>query len=53
MRKHDHYVGPLSRKALLAALDDKQRQLLATLETVYIDAPIDWDGIPFTFAFFP
>src|SRR5690348_8453880 len=33
-RKHDHYVGPLTREALLAALDDKQRQLLAALETV-------------------
>jgi hypothetical protein len=51
-RKHDHYVGPLTRKALLAALDDKQRQLLATLETVDIDALIDWDGTPFTFALF-
>jgi hypothetical protein len=51
-RKHDHYVGPLTRKALLAALDDKQRQLLATLETVDIGAPIDRDGTPFTFAIF-
>jgi hypothetical protein len=49
-RKHDHYVGPLTRHALLAALDDKQRQLLATLEIVDIDAPIDWDRTPFTFA---
>ena len=51
-RKHQHYVGPLTREALLAALDDKQRDLLATLETVDIDAPIDWDGTPFTFALF-
>ena len=51
-RKHDHYVGPLTRTALLAALDDQQRQLRATLETVDIDAPIDWDGTPFTFALF-
>jgi hypothetical protein len=36
----------------LAALDDKQRDLLATLETVSIDAPIDWDGTSFTFALF-
>ena len=43
-RKHEHYVGPLTREALLAALDDKQRHLLATLQTVNIDAPIDWDG---------
>jgi uncharacterized damage-inducible protein DinB len=51
-RKHEHYVGPLTREALLAALDEKQRHLLATLETVDIDAPIDWDGTPFTFALF-
>ena len=51
-RKHEHYVGPLTREALLEALDDKQRHLLATLETVDISAPIDWDGTPFTFALF-
>ena len=51
-RKHDHYAGPLAREALVAALDDKQRQLLATLETVDVDAPIDWDGTPFGFAYF-
>jgi hypothetical protein len=51
-RKHDHYDGPLTRAALLAALDDKQRQLLATLETIDIDARIDWDGTPFSFAMF-
>lgn len=37
-RKHDHYIGPLTREALLAALDDKQRQLLGTLETIDINA---------------
>ena len=51
-RKHEHYAGPLTREALLAALDDKQRRLLAALETVDIGAPIDWDGTPFTFALF-
>ena len=51
-RKHEHYSGPLTRGALLAALDDKQEQLLATLATVDIEAPIDWDGAPFTFALF-
>jgi hypothetical protein len=51
-RKHEHYVGPLTREALLAALDDKQRRLLATLKTLDIDALIDWDGTPFTFALF-
>jgi hypothetical protein len=39
-RKHEHYVGPLTREALLDALDHKQRHLLATLETVDINAPI-------------
>jgi DinB superfamily len=51
-RKHDHYVGPLTRGGLLAALDDKQRQLLATLATTDIDTLIDWDGTPFSFAMF-
>jgi uncharacterized damage-inducible protein DinB len=51
-RKHQHYAGPLTREALLAALDGQQRHLLATLKTVDIDAPIDWDGTPFTFALF-
>lgn len=51
-RKHDHYAGPLTRTALLAALDDQQRRLLTILETVDIDATIDWDGTPFTFALF-
>jgi uncharacterized damage-inducible protein DinB len=51
-RKHQHYAGPLTREALLAALDDQQRRLLATLETVNIDAAIDWGGTPFTFAMF-
>jgi hypothetical protein len=49
---HEHYIGPLTREALLAALDDKQRHLLATLETVDINAPIGWDGTPFSFALF-
>jgi hypothetical protein len=51
-RKHDHYVGPLTRAGLLAALDDKQRQLLATLQTTDIDTLIDWDGTTFSFAMF-
>jgi len=51
-RKHAHYAGPLTRDALLAALDEKQRQLLATLETVDTGAVIDWGGTAFTFALF-
>jgi DinB superfamily len=51
-RKHDHFAGPLTRGALLTALEDTQRQLRATLETVDLDAVIDWDGTPFTLALF-
>jgi DinB superfamily len=51
-RRHEYYVGPLTREPLLAALDDKQRDLLAALETVDIDATIDVGGTPFTFALF-
>ena len=51
-RKHDHYAGPLTRAALLAGLDDQQQRLLVTLETVDVDAAIDWDGTPFSFALF-
>ena len=51
-RKHEHYAGPLTREALLSALDDKQQGLLATLETVDVEAPIDWNGTAFTFALF-
>jgi uncharacterized damage-inducible protein DinB len=51
-QKHDHYAGPLTRTALLAALDDQQHRLLAALDTADIDATIDWDGTPFTFAHF-
>ena len=51
-RKHDHYDGPLTREALLPALEEKQRQLLVILETVDGDAAIDWDGTSFTFGLF-
>ena len=51
-RKHEHYAGPLTRDALLVALDDQQRQLLVTLPTVDVTASIDWDGTPFSFAIF-
>lgn len=51
-RKHKHYAGPLTREALLRALDDKQQDLLTALKTVDVDAPIDWDGTPFSFAQF-
>src|SRR5690349_21363774 len=51
-RKHDHYAGPLTRDALLAAVDAKQLQLLGLLATIDGDVVIDWDGTPFTFALF-
>ena len=51
-RKHDHYDGPLTRDALLRALDEKQLSLVQILETVDVDTPIDWDGTPFTFGLF-
>ena len=51
-RKHDHYRGPLTRDALLAALEEKQRRLLAILETIDAAVTIDWGGTPFTFGLF-
>jgi hypothetical protein len=51
-RKHEHYSGPLTREALLAGLEDKQRELLDVLGAVDVSAPIDWDGTPFSFALF-
>ena len=51
-RRHEYYVGPLTREGLLGALDEKQRQLVDTLDTVDIDAPIDFNGTPFSFALF-
>jgi len=50
--KHQHYVGPLTREALLDALHEKQRDLLETLRTVDVGAVIDWDGTPFTLTLF-
>ena len=51
-RKHDQYGGPLTREALLGALDEKQRRLIEILQTVDVQATIDWNGTPFTFAIF-
>jgi hypothetical protein len=51
-RKHEHYVRSLTREELLAALEEKQRDLLSALESVDIDAPINWNRTPFTFALF-
>jgi len=51
-RKHEHFAGPLTREALLTALDDKQRGLLVALQTVDTAMTIDWDGTPFTFTQF-
>jgi hypothetical protein len=51
-RKHAHYAGELTREALLAGLDEQQRNLLERLKAVDTSAPIDWGGTPFTFATF-
>jgi hypothetical protein len=51
-RKHDQYTGLLTRDALLAALIDKQRALLAALEIVDIEIPIDWGVTAFSIADF-
>lgn len=48
-RKHQHYDGPLSREALLAALARQQKRLLEILKSVDVGATIDWNGTPFTF----
>jgi hypothetical protein len=48
-RKHDHYTGPLTREALLVALDTKQRELADALATVDVAAQIDWGGTEFSF----
>jgi uncharacterized damage-inducible protein DinB len=51
-QRHAHYLGPLTRQALVAALNEKQEQLLVTLESVDVDTNIDWSGTPFTFSMF-
>jgi hypothetical protein len=48
-RSHEHYTGPLTRDALLAALNEKQRQFLATLETLDTETPIYFGKTPFNF----
>jgi uncharacterized damage-inducible protein DinB len=55
-RSREHYTGPLLREALVAALNDKEREFLAALETVDVEAPIYFAGSAgasaFTFANF-
>jgi hypothetical protein len=48
-KKHDHYVGPLSRTALLDALNEKHAELLSILDSVDTTVPIDFFGRPFSF----
>jgi uncharacterized damage-inducible protein DinB len=43
-----HYSGPLTRDALLRALDDKQQEFHATLPTVDVAAPIYFGETAFT-----
>jgi hypothetical protein len=45
-------LGARSPRDSFAPLADQQRQLLVTLETIDIDALIDWGGTPFTFVIF-
>ena len=51
-RKHAQYGGPLTRDALLSALNEKQQRLLDILKTVDVGATIDFGGTSFTFALF-
>jgi hypothetical protein len=51
-RKHEQFVGPLTREALIAGLDEKQHDLLEILDTVDTNASIDWDGFPYSFTQF-
>jgi uncharacterized damage-inducible protein DinB len=44
-----HYSGSLTREALLAALDDMQREFLAALESIDVAAPINFGEAAFTF----
>ena len=48
-RGGEHYSGPLTREALLAALEDMQRQFLASLDSVDAAVPIHYGDTPFTF----
>jgi hypothetical protein len=45
----EHYDGPLTRDALLQALDDKQREFLALLPAVDVSVPIYYGDAAFTF----
>lgn len=47
-QKHNHYSGPLTREALLAALMDKQRKFLATLESLDAGTRINFGETAFT-----
>jgi uncharacterized damage-inducible protein DinB len=45
----EHYAGPLTRDALLQALDEKQQEFLALLPAVDVEAPIYFGDAAFTF----
>jgi hypothetical protein len=51
-KKHSFYAGGLSRDGLTAALVDKQNELLAIIDTLETDAPIDVFGRQFGFVDF-
>jgi uncharacterized damage-inducible protein DinB len=48
-RSREHYAGPLDRDKLMEALDEKQKEFLAALETVDVEAPIYFGATAFTF----
>ena len=51
-KKHDHYTGGLNREELLAALIGKQQELIAGLESVDTETPIDFFGRAMSFGDF-
>jgi hypothetical protein len=51
-KKHAQYTGGLTRPELIAALVEKQNDLLSILGSVDTAAPIDFSGRPFSFADF-
>lgn len=51
-RSREHYAGPLTRVALLEALEHQQERLLRTLDGLDPEVEIDWGETPFTFGTF-
>ncbi|MQA01093.1 MAG: hypothetical protein GEU80_17550 [Dehalococcoidia bacterium] len=51
-RSQEHYDGPLTHAALLAALQQQQERLLGILDAVDTEVSLDWSGTDFSFAMF-